>query len=161
GLPDVIRCLHRGARRIYLLFERVQVGVRLPEPANTGATLLHLTGSRAHLRSMRQYAAEHEWRLTPDALIAPNEEIHPAATDADIYSALQLQYIPPEIREGGDEVDQARRGTLPRLVSRSDIRGDLHMHTMWSDGRNSIEAMVQACRALGYEYLAITDHSRR
>jgi DNA polymerase (family 10) len=80
--------------------------------------------------------------------------------EEDIYATLQLPFIPPEIRGGDDEVDLARRGELPTLLSRRDIRGDLHMHSMWSDGRDSIEAMVQACRALGYEYLAITDHSQ-
>ena len=83
----------------------------------------------------------------------------PAATEEEVYAALDLPFIPPEIRSGDDEIRAARDGTLPQLVSRADIRGDLHMHSTWSDGRDSIEAMVEACRALGYEYLAITDHS--
>jgi DNA polymerase (family 10) len=85
----------------------------------------------------------------------------PAATEEEVYARLGLPFIPPEIRDGGDEIQAARTGTLPALVSRPDIRGDLHMHTSWSDGRDSTEAMVNGCRALGYEYLAITDHSPR
>src|SRR5205823_15078925 len=80
-------------------------------------------------------------------------------TEEELYATLGLPYIPPEIRQGEDEIRAAKSGELPLLVSRSDIRGDLHMHTEFSDGRDSVETMVQACRALGYEYLAITDHS--
>jgi len=159
-LPDVIRCLHRSERRVYLLFERVQVGVRLPEPANAGATLLHLTGSSGHLRALRAYARESQWRLTAEGLFGPDGSSHQESTEEEIYATLGLPYIPPEIRSGDDEVDVARRGMLPEFVSRSDIRGDLHMHTTWSDGRDSIEAMVQSCCELGYQYLAITDHSQ-
>src|SRR4029079_1349842 len=82
-----------------------------------------------------------------------------AASEAEIYDALALPFIPPEIRHGDDEVAAAAGGELPRLVAASDIRGDLHMHSTWSDGRDAIEAMVVSCRALGYEYMAITDHS--
>ena len=82
-----------------------------------------------------------------------------AAREEDIYAAIGLPFIPPEIRQGDREVEAARDGTLPLLVCRGDMRGDLHMHSLWSDGRDSIEAMVATCRALGYEYCAITDHS--
>jgi DNA polymerase (family 10) len=78
-----------------------------------------------------------------------------------MYAALGLPFIPPEIRNGDDEIQSAARGTLPRLISRRDIRGDLHMHSTWSDGHDSIETMVTTCRDLGYEYVAITDHSPR
>lgn len=160
-LPGVVRCLHRSARRLYLRLERVQIGVRFPEPTSAGATLLQLTGSPAHLAVLGSHAAQKHWRLTADGLLTSGGAPHPAATEEDIYAALELQYIPPEIRDGDDEVGAAARGELPTFVSRRDVRGDLHMHTMWSDGRDSIEAMVQACRALRYQYLAITDHSER
>ncbi len=158
-LPDVVRTLHRGDRRLYLLIDRVQVGVRCPMPAAAGATLLHFTGSTAHTDALRRLAAERGWSLEPEGLARGDGT--PPTTDPEeaIYAALGLPWIPPEIREGTDEIDAARTGSLPVLVVRSDIRGDLHMHTEWSDGRDSIEAMVRACAALGYEYLAITDHS--
>jgi DNA polymerase (family 10) len=83
------------------------------------------------------------------------------STEEEFYTSLALPYIVPELREGGGEIEAADRGELPELVSDLHIRGDLHMHSTWSDGRDSIEAMVHACRQLGYEYIAITDHSQR
>ena len=158
-LPDVVRCLHRSDRRVYLLFERVQVGIRLPEPANAGAALLQLTGSSAHLAALRTHAEATEWRLTKDGLRRADGTLRPSATEEEIYAALGLPFIPPEIRDGVDEIQAAKSNALPALVSKSDIRGDLHMHTEFSDGRDPVEAMVQMCRGLGYEYMAITDHS--
>jgi len=159
SLPDVIRCLHRSERRVYLLLERVQVGVRLPEPANAGSTLLQTTGSSAHLASLREHAESANWRLTMDGLRGIDGTLRASATEDEIYATLGLPFIPPEIRNGAEEIEAARNGTLPTLLSRTDIRGDLHMHTDFSDGRDTVEAMVQMCRGLGYEYIAITDHS--
>ena len=159
ALGDEGRCLHRSDRRLYLLSDRVQVGIRLPGSRERRLGSCYLTGSPAHFALLQARAAERGWQLTPDGLFAPDGQLRPAATEDDIYAALELPFIPPEIRNGEDEVDAAAGGELPTLVCRRDIRGDLHMHSMWSDGRDSIEAMVEACRALGYEYIAITDHS--
>jgi DNA polymerase (family 10) len=142
-----------------LLTDRVQIGVRLPEPANAGADLLFLTGSRAHFEGLQARAAAQGLTLTSSGLRGRDGVPIPAADESDIYAALDLPVIPPEIRNGEDEIALAGRGALPALVSRGDIRGDLHMHSLWSDGRDSIEAMVAECRTLGYEYIAITDHS--
>jgi DNA polymerase (family 10) len=158
-LPAVVRTLHRGARRVYLLMDRVQVGVRLPDPSEAGAAQLHLTGSISHLAALRSLADRSGNRLEPNGLFAADGTRRAAAQEADIYAALGLPFIPPEIREGDEEIEAASRGQLPALIARSDIRGDLHMHSTWSDGRDTIEAMVEACRTLGYEYIAITDHS--
>jgi DNA polymerase (family 10) len=153
------RVLHQSERRVYLLIDRTQIGIRLPAPANAGAALLHITGSWGHFEALRAHAANIGWRLTAAGLWSPDGTFHPSPTEETIYEALGLPFIPPEIREGGEEVERARAGTLPTLVTRNDIRGDLHMHSLWSDGRDRIESMVQACRDLGYEYMAITDHS--
>jgi DNA polymerase (family 10) len=153
------RVLHRSERRLYVLTDRMQVGVRFPASANAGTTLLLQTGSVRHLDALRARAATLGWRLTTDGLVLADGTIRPARTEAEIYDALGLPFIAPEIRNGDDEVSRASHGDLPALVARSDIRGDLHMHSLWSDGRDPIESMVQACGALGYEYLAITDHS--
>ena len=147
--PDAVRVLHRGARSIYLLFDRVQLGVRLPSPENAGSTLWRLTGSPAHVNAISRLARER------------GVDISHAATEEELYARVGLPFIPAEIRDGADEIAAARDLRLPTLVSRTDIRGDLHMHTSWSDGRDSVEAMVAACHALGYEYIAITDHSPR
>ena len=159
ALPNWSHTLHRGERRLYVLADRVQIGVRLPEPSNAGADLLHLTGSPAHFEALQAYAARSGWTLKADGLRGRDGVLVPAAAEADIYSALGLPLIPPEIRNGEEEIELASRGALPALVSRDDIRGDLHMHSTWSDGRDPIEAMVAECRRLGYEYIAITDHS--
>jgi DNA polymerase (family 10) len=156
---DAARVLHRSERRLYVLVDRMQVGIRLLDPANAGSTLLHLTGSVGHLDALRGHAASRGWTLTADGLRAATGELRLSPTEQGVYDALGLPFIPPEIRHGEDEVDRARRGDLPRLVERGDIRGDLHMHSLWSDGRDTIETMVQTCRELGYEYIAITDHS--
>ena len=158
-LPEATHVLHRSERRLYVLTDRVQIGVRLPDPANAGADLLYLTGSRAHFDALRAHAAAAGWTLKADGLYDSHGALRPAATEEEIYAALGLPAIPPEIRNGDDEVTRASLGTLPTLVARNDIRGDLHMHSTWSDGRDSIEGMVEGCRALAYTYMAITDHS--
>ena len=147
-LPDAVRSLHRSERRLHLLIDRVPVAIRFPETGTAGTVLLQLTGSAAHLAALRAIAVARGVQLD-----------RPSATEEEIYDALGLPFIPPEIRNGDHEVEAAQAGTLPVLVSRADIRGDLHMHSTWSDGRDTIEGMVAACRSLGYEYLAITDHS--
>ena len=158
-LPGIVRSLHRSDRRLCLLLERVQVSVRLPEPSNAGAALLQVTGSAAHLAALRAHADTTSWRLTKDGLRSADGALRPSATEEEIYGALDLPFIPPEIRNGAEEVPAAKSGALPTLLSRADIHGDLHMHTDFSDGRDTVEAMVQMCRGLGYEYIAITDHS--
>jgi DNA polymerase (family X) len=159
ALPASAHVLHRSERRLYVLSERVQIGVRVSEPSHAGADLLYLTGSRAHFEALQAHAAAQGLTLQADGLHGSDGTLMPAAAEADIYSALGLQMIPPEIREGVEAIALASRRALPALVSRDDIRGDLHMHSLWSDGRDPIEAMVEGCRALGYEYMAITDHS--
>jgi DNA polymerase (family 10) len=151
--------LHRSDRRLYFLRERVQIGVRLAEPGNAGATLLHLTGSHAHFDALRAHAAAAGWQLSSAGLHTSDGELRPSPTEDVIYGAIGLPCIPVEIRNGEDEIAAAVSGTLPELVGRRHIRGDLHMHSTWSDGRDTIEAMVEACRTLKYEYIAITDHS--
>jgi DNA polymerase (family 10) len=158
--PDVARCLHRSKRRLYVRTDRVQVGIRLPDPAVAAAELLFLTGSHRHVQALEDLAVQKDLRLTPSGLLTASGALLPSGTEDDIYGTLGLPCIPPEIRSGDDELTIASTGALPPLVSRANIRGDLHMHSVWSDGRDSIELMVRACVALGYEYMAITDHSQ-
>lgn len=158
--PDIGRCLHRSKRRLYARTDRVQVGIRLPDPAAAAAELLFLTGSHRHVQALADFAAQKDLRLTPSGLLTASGALLPSGTEDDIYAALGLPCIPPEIRSGDDELAVASAGALPELVSRTNVRGDLHMHSVWSDGRDSIEVMVRACVAIGYEYIAITDHSQ-
>ncbi len=158
-LADIARCLHRGPRRLYLLTDRAQVGIRCPAPDRAGAALLYLTGTGAHFDGLSSLASNRGWTLEPEGLTREAGSPRLSESEEQIYSALDLPCIPPEIRNGDDEIAAAQQGTLPTLIARTDIRGDLHMHTDFSDGRDTVEAMVEACVSLGYEYLAITDHS--
>jgi len=160
SMGDIAHVLHRSERRVYFLVDRVQIGVRCPATAVAGATLLHLTGSAAHIDQLLDRARANGFELGPEGLIRGEGEPI-ARTEQEIYEALGLDWIPPEMREGDGEIDAAAAHQLPVLVSRGDIRGDLHMHTQWSDGRDTTKTMVGRCADLGYEYIAITDHSQR
>ncbi len=157
-VPDA-RCLHRSRERLYLRIDRIQVGIRCPDPVIAGSALLTMTGAPAHLQQLRDVAAATGHRLESDGLVSTRSGSRFTGTEAAIYDALGLPWIPPEIRDGGEEVNRARAGALPSLVGRDDVRGDLHMHTSYSDGRDTVAAMVAASVALGYDYIAITDHS--
>jgi DNA polymerase (family X) len=156
---EVTRWLHRSEHRAYGLVDRVQIGIRVVAPPTAGAALLHLTGAADHVEALRARATSLGLRLSSAGLYGADQALRAAESEEEMYAALQIPFIAPEIRHGEDEIEAALRGELPSLVTRADIRGDLHMHTTFSDGRDSVEAMVEACRALGYEYLAITDHS--
>jgi DNA polymerase (family 10) len=135
--------VQRDATSLAFVFRGARVEVQFVPPDAFGSTLFHSTGSATHREQMqaRGLAARH----------FPSEE--------DLYASVGLPWIPPEARDGGGEIDAAAAGTLPAFISRTAIRGDLHMHTIYSDGRNSVAEMVAAADALGYEYIAITDHS--
>lgn len=158
---DITRFLHRGPRRLYILTDGTQVGIRCPDPASAAAELLLHTGSHRHLDALHARALRKGWSLSPEGLSGSDGSPRGGDTEQEIYQALDLQWVPPEIRDGDQELRAAETGTLPPLLARAAIRGDLHMHTTYSDGRDSVEAMVRACVALGYEYMAITDHSPR
>jgi DNA polymerase (family 10) len=121
----------------------------------------YFTGSKAHNVALRQRALKMGYTLNEYGL-ATLEDNQPVAskTEEEIYAKLKLDYIPPELRENREEIDAAAAHTLPTLLELSDIRGDVHMHTIETDGRNTIEEMAEAARERGYEYMAITDHSK-
>jgi len=156
GTPDIIR--HATPGRAVLAIERSEIGVHVVRPDVFAAALFHLTGSRTHVAAIRARAASRGLSLDWGA---SDGSKHPAfAQEADLYAALDLPYIAPELREGEGEIDAAAAGRLPALLTVGDMRGDLHMHTDWSDGRHPIDVMVDAAKALGYEYVAVTDHSK-
>jgi DNA polymerase (family 10) len=137
------------------------VDVRLLEKDCLGAALLYFTGSKEHNVVLRGRAREMGWTLNEYALTTLKSGRFVAGkTEHDIYAKLQLDYIEPELRENTGEIEAAENHTLPALLKLEDIRGDLQMHTTASDGRNSIEEMGEAARELGYEYIALTDHSK-
>jgi DNA polymerase (family 10) len=125
-----------------------------------GAALMYFTGSQAHNILLRGLANERGWKLNEYGLFSGERRIA-GATEEEVFKKLGLAYIPPEMREDRGEVALAAAGKVPRLVTVEDMRGDLHVHSDWTDGTASIEAMAEAARAFGYAYIALTDHSRR
>lgn len=144
--------------RVEFVRDGAAISVTCAPPEAAGATLLDLTGSTWHVDALHAYAADRGLLLSRAGLFEGARRV--ASTEDEIYAALGLPFIPPEIRDGSEELARGQLNRIPALVSRDDIRGDLHMHTRWSDGRDSVEDMVQAAVALGYDYLAITDHSQ-
>lgn len=137
----------------------LQVDVRVLGPQSFGAALHYFTGSRDHNIHVRRRAQERGFKLSEYGLFRGDERIA-GATEEDLFAALRLPWIPPELREDRGEIEAAERGTLPKLIESSDLKGDLHVHTNASDGSDSLRKMVAAAQAQGLKYIAITDHSR-
>ena len=160
--PEMAEKLARGENKVSVkLANGMQVDVRILEKKSYGAALVYFTGSKPHNIELRRIAREKGWTLNEYALTTlKNGKWVAGRTEEEVYKKLGLAWIPPELRESAGEVKAAAGGRLPRLVELADIRGDLQMHTTESDGKNSIEEMAAAARALGYGYIAITDHSK-
>ncbi|MBO8142195.1 MAG: DNA polymerase/3'-5' exonuclease PolX [Firmicutes bacterium] len=161
-LPGVERVIARGDTKSSVILKvGLQADLRVVAQKEFPAALHHFTGSREHNVAMRELA--HSLGLTISEYgvfrLAGGERL-PISDEADVFRTLGLEYIPPELREDGSEIDAAREGRLPRLVEPGHIRGDLHVHSDWSDGVHSIARMAEEARRRGYEYVAITDHSR-
>jgi len=159
--PEVAEVRASGeTRATVMLGSGVQVDLRVVPEASFGAALLYFTGSKAHNIRLRTLAIERGLKLNEYGLFDGRRTVA-AATEAEVYEALGLPWIAPELREDRGEIEAALKGTLPVLIERADLAGDLHAHTNWSDGTAGIEAMARAAAARGLSYLAISDHSRR
>jgi DNA polymerase (family 10) len=154
---------HGDTRSSVVLHNGLAVDFRAVEPVSYGAAMIYFTGSRDHQLVLRNMAIDRGWKMNEYAVYSSPDEtdIIASRTEEEIYAAFGLPWIPPELRENRGEIQAAAGGTLPVLIEPSDIRGDLHCHTDWSDGKNTVLEMAQAAQALGYEYIAITDHSPR
>ena len=151
---------HGATRTTVVLRSGLQVDVRAVPEESYGAALLYFTGSKAHNIALRALANQSGWKLNEYGLFAGKRRIA-GATEEEIYQKLKLSFIPPELREDRGEIALAKTDKLPPLVTLADIRGDLHVNSDWTDGTTSITAMAKGAQALGYEYIALTDHSRR
>jgi len=141
--------------------EGIQVDVRALPAENFGAAMQYFTGSKEHNVALRTRAVKMGYTLNEYSLSRESDgEIIAAATEEEIYRALGLAFIPPELRENTGEIEAAEQNKLPHLIEQTDIRGDLHMHTTESDGRATLEEMAAAAVQMGYEYIVITDHSK-
>ena len=155
-LPLIDKLLARGQNKVsFTLRNNLQVDVRLLPRASYGAALQYFTGSKMHSIALRQRALKRGMTLSEYALLRLEDNaIVAAASEEEIYNALGLDYIPPELRENSGEIDAAAKKMLPQLIVRNDLRGDLHMHTTESDGTNSIREMAEAAIARGLEYIS-------
>jgi DNA polymerase (family 10) len=161
GLPEVQDVLERGGTKASLRHRAgIQIDLRVVEPESFGAALVYFTGSKQHNIRIREMAVKKGLKISEYGVFDDRGTRVAGRTEADVYAAIGLPWIPPELREDTGEVEAALRGQLPRLVQLDDIRGDLHDHTDASDGACSIEALTAAARERGYEYIAVTDHSQ-
>jgi DNA polymerase (family 10) len=151
---------HGPTRTTVMLRSGLQVDVRAVPEESYGAALLYFTGSKAHNIALRGLANQRGWKLNEYGLFSGKRRIA-GATEENVYEKLGLPFIEPELREDRGEIAAAQAGKLPKLVKVSDIRGDLHVHSDWTDGTIPIAQMAEAARSRGYEYMALTDHSRR
>jgi DNA polymerase (family 10) len=161
-LPGLMEIIARGENKVsFRVRGGMQVDVRFLAPESFGSALQYFTGSKAHNVALRQRALKMGYTLSEYSLARlDNEKVVAGKSEEDIYAKLKLDYIPPELRENLGEIDAAEKHSLPALVTQGDLQGDVHMHTVETDGRNSIEEMAQAAREHGYKYMAITDHSK-
>lgn len=161
SLPQVSRILAHGPTKSAILSDNgLQVDLRIVPEESYGALLQHFTGSRDHNIELREYALRRGLSLNEYGITSAQDgTVQTYADEESFYAALGLAYIPPELRQSAGEIRAAQEGTLPRLIDISDVRGELHVHSDWSDGSVPIEDMIRAARDRGYEYVAITDHS--
>jgi DNA polymerase (family 10) len=160
--PPIADLIAKGQNKVsFRLRSGLQVDVRLLPEGSYGAALQYFSGSKMHNVTVRQRALKRGYTLSEYALARVEDGSFVAgATEEEIYAALGLDWIPPELRENNGEIEAAEQHRLPTLIEQRDIRGDVHMHTDATDGKNTIREMAEAAAARGYEYIAITDHSK-
>jgi DNA polymerase (family 10) len=161
-LPDVSRVLMHGPTKSSVLTEEgIQVDLRVVDADSFGAALQYFTGSKQHNIKLREMAVRAGLKISEYGVFKePGEKRIGGKKEEDVYKALKLPTIPPELREDTGEIEAALEGKLPDLVTLDDIKGDLHVHTNWSDGSHDLGALVQAAKKKGYSYIAITDHTK-
>jgi DNA polymerase (family 10) len=161
-LPGIAEVLVRGENKVSLrLRSGMQVDVRILPPESFGAAMQYFTGSKAHNIALRQRALKLGYTLSEYSLarLSDNQSVA-GASEEEIYAKLGLDYIAPELREAAGEIEAAEKHALPRLITVEDLQGDVHMHTLETDGRCTLEEMAEAARERGYKYMAITEHSK-
>ncbi|NPA50076.1 MAG: DNA polymerase/3'-5' exonuclease PolX, partial [Epsilonproteobacteria bacterium] len=154
--------LSKGETRSTIILRNdLQVDLRSVSKESYGTALHYFTGSKAHNIKIRKIAQDRGWKVNEYGIFNDKGEKIAGESEEEVYKSLGLSYIEPELREDRGEIEAAMRGALPKLIEQKDIRGDLHMHTTYSDGKFSIKEMALAAKEMGYSYIAITDHSKR
>ncbi len=162
--------IEAGESKVSVRAEELRVDLRIVTPTEFGAALQYFTGSKDHNVAVRNRAIEMDLKVNEYGVFDVSDVADPSAgqrvgdriagaTEEEVYAALDMAWMPPELRENRGEVDAATSGALPALLNGEDINGDLHLHTTWSDGHESIESMVEAAAAFGHDYITITDHA--
>jgi len=161
ALPQVKQVLAQGSTKASVIVsEGLQVDLRMVEHDSFGSLLQYFTGSKQHNISLRERGHKQGLKLSEYGItVVATDRLEKFSKEEEFYHRLGLQYIPPELREAQSELEKAEQGTIPSLVELSDIKGDFHTHTAWSDGHDSIEELALAAKDIGYQYIAITDHS--
>jgi len=161
GLPQVVTVLAHGETKSSIRHrEGIQVDLRVVEPEAFGAALQYFTGSKNHNVKLRELAVRKKLKISEYGVFDARGRRAGGRTEEEVYAAVGLPWIPPELREDTGEIEAALARKLPTLVEVEHIRGDLHAHTDWSDGHHPLEALVTAAEARGYEYIIVSDHSR-
>jgi DNA polymerase (family 10) len=162
GLDNAAEVLAHGETKSSVrLRENIQVDLRVVEPDCFGAALQYFTGSKQHNIRVRELAQRKGLKISEYGVFNEKTSRRVAGkTEAEVYEAVGLPFIPPELREDGGEIEAGSQGRLPTLVALADVRGDLQMHTTWSDGAHSLAELAEGVQARGYQYMAVTDHSR-
>ncbi|MBI4690219.1 MAG: DNA polymerase/3'-5' exonuclease PolX [Nitrospirae bacterium] len=161
-LPHVKEVLMKGPTKSSIITgEGIQVDLRVVEDESFGAALAYFTGSKEHNIKLREMAVKKGLKINEYGIFREKDNRRLGGKDEnDVYKILGLSYIPPELRENTGEIEAAQNNSLPNLIDPKDIRGDLHIHSKWSDGSHTFEELIDTARAIGYEYIAITDHSK-
>jgi DNA polymerase (family 10) len=161
-LPGLMEIIARGENKVsFRLRGGMQVDVRTLAPESFGAAMQYFTGSKGHNVALRQRALKMGYTLSEYSLAQlDDQKVVAAKSEEEIYAQLRMDYVPPELRENLGEIDAAEKHVLPALITQEDLQGDVHMHTVETDGRNTIEEMAEAAKEHGYKYMAITDHSK-
>ena len=161
-LPQISKVLAKGdTKSMIILKPNIQADIRVLAKDEFGSALQYFTGNKEHNIKTREIAIKKELKLSEYGLFKKSGQRIAGRTEEEIYKKLGLPYIEPELRENHGELEAAKRGKLPKLIDYNDIKGDLHIHTKYSDGDNTLEEMAKATMALGYEYICITDHGSK
>src|SRR5262249_30624757 len=159
--PLIEKVLARGDTKLRVrLRAGIEMDVRVVPAESYGAALQYFTGSKAHNIVVRKRAQDRGLKINEYGVFRGEKSVA-GRTEEEVYATVDLPWIPPELREDRGEIERAEKGTLPRLIEVGDIRGDLHMHTTATDGQATIDEMIEAAKARGLKYIAITDHSKR
>ncbi|MFP3879895.1 MAG: DNA polymerase/3'-5' exonuclease PolX [Dehalococcoidia bacterium] len=161
NLPQVGQVLAQGPTKASVIVSGgLQVDLRMVDHDSFGSLLQYFTGSKQHNVSLRERGRRQGFKLSEYGItVVATDKLEKFSTEEEFYRRLGLQYIPPELREAQGEIEKAEQGAIPKLVESGDIKGNLHTHTEWSDGHDSIEAITLAAQDMGYQYIAITEHS--